>query len=186
MKQIGRKGGRPTINVFNSVFELNRATSSSGRGGAIYADGTLFVSGSTFFNNSLPSTTLGNNVGGGAIFQSGYDSAYNMTIVDSSFTLNRVPLSFGGAIGARSFVSLTRVTFDQNSANTGPAFYARDGMNSLSMNDITFTNNTATASGSAIFVCDSISNVLNQLTFQNNIATSSGSLISFSKSTYDK
>jgi len=112
---------------------LDGFTLQNSNGGAIYADGTLTVSNSTFTGNSVDSY-------GGAIFS--FDGT--VTITDSTFTDNSADA--GGAISNSGTVTISNSTFTGNSARgVGGAIFSFDG--TLTISNSTFTDNLATAGG---------------------------------------
>ncbi|MFC1959250.1 right-handed parallel beta-helix repeat-containing protein [Chloroflexota bacterium] len=117
------------LTVTNSTFASNSATNA---GGAIFneVDGTVTVTGSTFTGNTSDA--------GGAI-----TNTNELTVIDSSFTGNGGG-NFGGAIHNTDSLAVTNSTFVSNSAIAGSAIYNDDGL--LTVNgDSRFEANIATS-----------------------------------------
>lgn len=108
-----------TLTVYQSLFQNH---TSSGYGGAIYSQGTLNVTASTFSGNSASY--------GGAIYATNSNSgSYTSTL---------------------STATVTNSTFVSNTAGEGAAIY--NGLGAvLVANGNTFTKNQATADGSAVY-----------------------------------
>ena len=138
------EGSIPSLTVVNSTF------SDAYLGAAIYSQGNLTVSNSTFEN--LTSTTLydpdGNTVSGGAaIYAANYASETQIT--NSTFTNNHAVLASGGAVNARGQLSITNSTFESNgSAILGGAVYS---MNVATIDNSTFVGNGATTGAAVVF-----------------------------------
>ena len=137
-------------NHANRIFKVNlgsdvalsRLTFKNGvdtsDGGAIYSEGSLTVTDSTF---------IGNNAGqyGGAIFsQASYYFSSNLTITNSTFEGNQAS-STGGAISSSSALTVTDSTFSNNTAAIGGAIYST--FFGLAVTASTFSNNTAQQGG---------------------------------------
>ena len=117
----GRAGGaifnsKGTLNVTNSTFDGNHCL----RGGAIYNDGSLNVSGSTFFRNTA-------EIHGGAI---SVTSASTATLTNSTFSENTA-VEAGGAIVAQSTFDVINSTFSGNTAASGGAIWRSEGTTTL-------------------------------------------------------
>ena len=114
-------GIQGSTTIINSTFELNKVTSATGNGGAIYGEHTAYsVNGSTFKANNA-----GQN--GGAI----YGEFTNIAINDSTFEKNEAGDN-GGAVFSWS---------DSNSGSIEQTF---------SIANSTFKDNTATDKGGAV------------------------------------
>lgn len=109
-------GGNLTIS--NSLFSGNDAGKS---GGAVYNGGTMFVSASSFIDNSGP--FWDGAVGGGAIRNTG-----TLTVINSTFSGNVSKTNGnGGAIYSTGTANLLNNTFSANSALAGAAIYNAGG-----------------------------------------------------------
>ncbi len=84
-----------SLNVNNSTFVANTAT----LGGAIFADGTTIIKGSTIFRDNIASTA------GGALYS--YYGA-NTTVMASSFNRNTANNGGGGNLSGRKFTGAYR------------------------------------------------------------------------------
>jgi predicted outer membrane repeat protein len=127
-----------TLTVTNSTFSGNSATTS---GGAIDNEvGTVTITGSTFSDNSA--TATGSALGGAINNNIG-----TMTITDSTFSSNSSGV-YGGAISNLGMLTLGNSTFSLNSASgAGGAIYNQD---MLTITNSTFFGNSATGDGGAI------------------------------------
>lgn len=126
------------------------------------------------FDTSLTDLTIlnltiqyGNGDGGSAIRQ----GSNALTLVDVTLRNNGNDTSFGGAILAVRDVTLTRVTFANNTANTGGAIYNAINGNVRATN-VTFYGNTALVSGGAIYNQETLN--LTSVTMTNNTAIETG------------
>jgi predicted outer membrane repeat protein len=99
---IGSDQSDSTISITRSLFQGN----SSGDGGAIYAEGDLFVEASTFESNDATN--------GGAIQHGG--SGKTLEVSTSTFSANSAT-SEGGAIWSAGVLDVTGSTVSGNSAN---------------------------------------------------------------------
>ncbi|MGO9463201.1 MAG: Ig-like domain repeat protein, partial [Isosphaeraceae bacterium] len=120
--------------VINSVFQNNTAV-SGGQGGAIYNDGILCASGSTFTGNSA------NSGPGGAIFNYGAGTLSNDVISNNTAAL-------GGGVGNdyRSTLSISGCTISDNTANTTNSNSGGGGIwnaGNLAITTSTITGNSA-------------------------------------------
>ena len=182
---IKHKGG--TLTVIGSHFVLNSTTSviNGEYGGAIFCEGTLNISDSTFLNN----TVLGSSVHGGAVAAKG-----TLVLADSEFVNNQADGaidSFGGALYYYGFVPLgsidvTDTLFVGNTAEMGSSTaqgggaYLDSGI-SGSLEDCVFADNLAEdGSGGALFVAGSYS--INDCLFSGNEALDGGAIEVFSDS----
>ncbi|HZK79968.1 MAG TPA: choice-of-anchor Q domain-containing protein, partial [Humisphaera sp.] len=148
-----------TLSVTKSTFTKNYA---AGYGGAIWGQGGMTVSGTTFQANGsgeggnairndsgsglVTSSTFTGNLGGvagGAILSSGH-----IAVVNSMFTLN-VADNNGGAIENDNTGSITGCTFSNNSVsiNPGDSGGAVNNESGLAIYDSTFVANTANQGG---------------------------------------
>ncbi|HRF95654.1 MAG TPA: hypothetical protein PLZ51_10680, partial [Aggregatilineales bacterium] len=136
--ETGDDNGFFHVNTVPS-FTLNGFTLQNGNaedGGAIYNNGTLTISNSTFIGNSADDI-------GGAIWSNG-----TLTISDSTFTDNSASRN-GGAIFNGGTLTISDSTFMDNSASrNGGAIYNIRA--TLTIINSTFTDNLATGDGGAI------------------------------------
>jgi len=161
--QSGSDGGAilayGTVTVTDSVFEDNEAratpnSSDAARGGAIYAEDGISVTGSTFTGNS---TTVGS---GGAIYSAGAATVlrgtFNENVADSG-SAGSAGAARGGAILATGIVSITESSFEGNSASAptgmagGGAIY---GGTRVQISDSSFLANSVVGDdsyGGAVF-----------------------------------
>ncbi len=141
------------------LTNLTFSGNQSGYGGAIYADG----SGGGLSSPTLSHVTFSGNASinsGGAYFGDGSNlGASNATFTDVVFRGNYAGM-FGGALlndgyAGLSSPSLTRVTFDGNSALVGGAVYNSAGeigsISSPTFTNVTFSGNSAAIGGGAMF-----------------------------------
>jgi LPXTG-motif cell wall-anchored protein len=141
-------GGNQSLTVSNSTF------SDSSLGAAIYAEGNLIVSNSTFEN--LTSTS-----GGAAIYVS---SNSETLIADSTFTNNQATgQASGGAVKAWGALTISMSTFDSNVAgDQGGAVLSE---NPATIVNSTFAGNSAMTGAAVVF---GEGGVLSNSTFWNN------------------
>ena len=149
------------IEVYNSVFNDNKAT--SGDGGAIYVHGLIMFSNSNFTGNTANE--------GGAIYATFIRNNCNF----SSFIRNKATSGSGGAIFIKDkcCAYLHSCNFNENSANRkkyGGAIYMDDKKSSLELIDSQLVNNSA-KEGGAVYVYHLI-NSLDHDVFIGNKATS--------------
>jgi len=142
-------GGNQSLTVSNSTF------SDSSLGAAIYAEGNLIVSNSTFEN--LTSTS-----GGAAIYVPVW--AFETQITNSTFTNNQATgQASGGAVNAHGQLSITNSTFESNeAADQGGAVVAG---NFARISNSTFVGNSATTGAAVVF---GEGGVISNSTFWNN------------------
>ncbi len=166
--------GNNAVGVFNVAegvtASLSGVTISGGMnnqaGGAIYNDGTLTVTSSTFTNNTsgadggaiadpgtltLTDCTIENN---SAPFGGGIDNEGTLTITGSTIEANTANKSggFGGGIDNDDggMATLTSTTVAMNSAFFNGGGVLNAGSSALAVNNSTFSANTA-ASGAGIY-----------------------------------
>ncbi len=156
-----------------ATFTTNTA---SGSGGAVYNTGSNLVFTGTIFTGNK---STGANLGGGAIYNSGWD----LTINDgTSFTSNTASSSGGkgGAVYSENGnVTIGAAVFTLNTASQGAALYVLNGNINIA-GTVSFMSNTASAAGGAIFIqgVDVSANISgidsnNAALFQNNISSGS-------------
>lgn len=176
------QGGNVVMAGNGSVTFTDNSVVQDHQGGAIYADGSVTISGTedTAGTVSFTNNTAGGN--GGAIY-----AKYGNIVMDgnSGVQFDTNTSLNGGAIFAESGnVSLTgnttSISFNKNEALTGggAAIYAAAGTVSLTDNgSVSFTNNTSVSHGGAISaLSNALSNAISMtgnasLTFDNNKAT---------------
>jgi len=161
------KGGaiyaESTLFVVSSNFSSNRANSL---GGGVYSENLTVVTSSTFSSNSAEHDVSGS---GGAIYS---EAALN--IFDSAFTNNHAK-SDGGAIYNEAGLNVSGSAFSGNSAgDAGGALRPGDGVTNIT--NSTFSGNTATTNGGAIFEYGGSSVNVTNSTFSGNGAADGGCL----------
>lgn len=155
------------LQVEDVNFINNNNSESHWRAGAIYSDGNLLISNSTFTNNHADY--------GGAIYIKG-----QATIIAGNF-LNNTSDFEGGAIYNEGKLSIYDTLFENNNSTwSGGGIYTRAGMTGAYTNILrsTFYNNTANLSGGGIMNegQDAILKVSNS-TFSSNNAIFNGGAI---------
>ena len=123
----GYGGGVSNIGVLivtNSILTGNSAPSSAG-GGAIYSQGTLTITNSTFTNNTA---------GRGSIYNDGTATITNSTFSSNSATAN------GGGISNNGTVTVTNSTFSGNTATYGGGIFNSTG--TATVTNSTFSGNS--------------------------------------------
>jgi len=124
-----------TLNI--NALTIAHANDGRGEGGAIFSDGTLNISNSTFSDNSVSS-------GGGAIFS---DHNGILTVTNSTFSGNSA--DFGGGIFNNGTATITNTTFSGNSVTSdGGGFY--NNARGI-INNSTLSGNGASRHGGGIF-----------------------------------
>jgi len=109
-------GGDASVRLLGDLFEANVAAASSAGGGAVFVDGSLDVSNTSFLANESRSIELSaflaRGGGGGAIYSEG-----RLTVDDSLFEANTAGLvGAGGAINHKGGLAITRSVVTGNSA----------------------------------------------------------------------
>lgn len=177
-------------NIMDSIFTSNTVSVSDvsvsdyGMGGAIYSEGNLTVTRSTFNNNTAwragaicnsgnftveACNLIGNtatNTGGAIVTESS-----NSTVNGCNFTNNRAT-EWGGAIWSLYNLNVTDSNFNNNTANRGGAIF---DSSTLTIVNSSFTNNTATDRGGAISNYSTLT--ITNSTFTNNTAANYGGAI---------
>jgi chitodextrinase len=169
--------GTPVFRIFDvsaaGSLTLNSVTISNGLasngqqgGGGIFNHGTLTITGSTFTNNSAPSST---GTSGGGINNSGTLSLSTSTLTGNSaqegggvfnqktatisndtFSGNNATIFGGGALlNAAGTMTVTGDTF---TGNTGPGGGAIDNDTTLNISDSTFNGNTGSTNGGGAII----------------------------------
>jgi uncharacterized repeat protein (TIGR01451 family) len=141
------------LNIVDSIFTNNTALGSGGNilvvGGAISAQNTIKITGSTFINNAAGTGAV-EGFGGGALYiGSNTHTVENVNIKESSFINNTA--GYGGAIWLNAGSStnpstITKSTFSGNSASYGGAIRNWGFLNVIGSD---FTGNRA-SQGAAI------------------------------------
>jgi hypothetical protein len=127
--------------------------------GAIYNEGTMTVTNSTFYHNSA--------IGGGGIFNDG-----TLTVINSTFSDNSA--GGGGGIYNSGTLTVTNGTF---SGNSGGGIRSFDG--ALTVTNSTFYHNSATAGGGGIWNYNgTLTVIVTNSTFSDNSAVGGGGGIS--------
>ncbi|NVN97714.1 MAG: IPT/TIG domain-containing protein, partial [Geobacteraceae bacterium] len=157
--------GTTTTTISGCIFTGNSAP-TGGNGGAIYTNGTMTISDSTFSGNS----TAAISGYGGAIF------ANNGTLLISTSTFSNNSAAAGGAIANSSAaMTLTNVTMTGNSSSTyGGGIFAAGG--AINILNATISGNSVTnpaGQGGGIAVSGSAVNMKNSIV-SDNIAAGGG------------
>jgi CSLREA domain-containing protein len=157
------------LTIEDSALNSN---SSSNNGGAIFTNGLLEISNSTFENNSAFS--------GGAIAKFG---APQFTLTTSVFSLNTTTQS-GGAIyfWAASNASVSDTVFSQNTAGAGMGGGIYNDANSPTITSSTFRNNIAGFGGGGVSNWNGSNPTLTNLTFSGNSAQYGGGMYNYNGS----
>ena len=183
--------GVSTTNITGTNFTSNSA--NSGRGGAIYSDGAISVSGGTFTSNTANisggaiynnlSLNLSNNVNftgngavnGGAIYNSG-DSTIGAVGGGGTFMNNTASASGGAIYNNTGTTTITGAAFNTNSATTsGGAIYNTSG-GTFTINNSIFSGNSSAKGGALYDTAGGTTNVTSS-NFTANTATVSGGAI---------
>ncbi|MCS6825496.1 MAG: CSLREA domain-containing protein, partial [Caldilinea sp.] len=153
-----------TLIVTNSTFSSNQAASS---GGALANRGTLTVSNSTFVNNRAQElgAAIYNRPGG------------TLTVSNSTFSSNNSASAGGGIYNWEGTLDVIKSAFSGNSATTNGGGI-RNNNGSVQVQGSTFSNNSADKGG-AIYQETGTMTVINS-TFSNNSANYGGGIDSSS------
>ncbi len=167
----GINANTSTVTISNSNIEDNTATILNGTGGGVYLanSGTITIERSTFDGNEADS--------GGGFYN---NSSGDATITDSSFSHNDAVE--GGGLYLYGSSSLTNVTINNNTADTGGGGIAVEG--TVNLENVTIAGNTA-AYGGGIRLMANPSSILDMdhVSFAANTATTSGYAIAASNAT---
>lgn len=180
-----------SVNFINGVFANNKATSTAGKGGALFIgnNSKVTINGTYFFNNICQTSgASAANDGGGAISivsdNTGLSTAArtDVNISNALFYGNSVTgTAAGGAIaliGAsghtnanRPKLSISNTIFDKNkSASSGGAIYTSYG--ELNISNSTFKKDTATTGGAiSVNQSTSVFTLANDSFINNNATT---------------
>jgi CSLREA domain-containing protein len=154
---VAQFGGVVTINA--CVFSGNEADF----GGAIYDQGTMTVSNSTFQGNTATTSD------GGAI----YNFSSTLKVTNSTFYDNTSLQSGGGAIYNYGTTSVTNSTFTGNSVPYGNGGAISDiGGFQLTLNNNIFTGNTSAGGGAGIYNAYDTINTSDNIYYNNLTGTS--------------
>ena len=126
------------LSIINSNFSGN---SAEYYGGAIYNQGELSISGSTFSGSTFSGNSY--ELDGGAIYNTG-----ELSISDSSFNNNSA--GRGGAIYNQGELSISDSAFSENSAEIVGGAICNNSDGELSISDSAFSGNSAFLGGGAI------------------------------------
>lgn len=137
-----------TVDVDNTTFTSNIATSPVGGGGALMVTGLFTVvelSGDQFQSN----TALGN--GGGASIG---PVLFDITVSGTTFTQNTSVIAIGGGLWASAGQDalIEDSDFDQNSAANGGGGAYVDGTQSFDVRRSTFTANSTLVTGGGLLI----------------------------------
>ena len=147
--------------INNSVFK--------GTGGVFYLyDSDLFVNNSIFSNNYALFGGVATFLNGSGDGEEITESKHNSTIINSSFTNNKVLYDGGVFFDVYSNLDIRSSNFTNNSARNGGSIYG--DYSKININNTIFKNNTATYFGGSIYT-NQIDIALNNNNFINNKAT---------------
>jgi len=195
--------GTPTFRIFDVAssgsLTLNSVTISNGLanngqqgGGGIFNNGALTISGSTFTNNSAPSSSgtsgggINNNgtlnlststfTGNSAQEGGGVFNQKTATVTNDTFTNNTATIYGGGALlNAAGTMTVTGSTF---TGNTGPGGGAIDNDTTLNISDSTFTANTGGTNGGGA-IDNFGTTTITQATFSGNSSPYSANILNY-------
>ncbi|MFN2576446.1 MAG: hypothetical protein ABR607_02015, partial [Pyrinomonadaceae bacterium] len=163
------QGAGARFNITDSTFINNKAM--NGNGGALYASGYSFVSGSLFDGNVSGSE-------GGAIWSALYLNISDSVVInnhanaDGGITRNEVGTSLGGGFES---LFVNRCNISNNTSNhTAGGVYVQGGSGNIS--NSTISGNMAGSEGGGIFAFNALVNLTND-TFDGNTATQGGGIL---------
>ena len=182
-------GGMFILESSPSLTNVTFRDNSASLGGGIHTQESIyFLTNVTFTGNSAveggaihnhhgqPNMTNVTFTGNSASFGGGIYSKFysNMTLTDVTFNNNSALQDGGGMHNSfDSHPALNNVTFTGNSANRGGGIY--NDHNESVLTDVTFTNNSA-VSGGAIYNYNYSDPILTEVTFTANSATDGGAI----------
>ena len=145
--------------IANCTFDSN----SAGYGAAIYTTANLTIDSSAFSNNTV-------DADGGAIYIESEQSV--VTITDSQFSSNYSGTSsqtYGGAIFNYGNLTISGCEFASNFANSlGGAIYHEGFVSTLTISDSVFQGNTSAYGGAIMLNNCGSTTIINSLFFKNN------------------
>ncbi|MBU0981713.1 right-handed parallel beta-helix repeat-containing protein [Patescibacteria group bacterium] len=151
-----------STSISNSTISNNSAEYGAG---IFILNGSLNITNTTFRDNDATGAAFSYGAGGGL-----YSSYTDVTITDSTFSLNTAEHTGGGAfIFGTSNVDISDSTFSNNSANFIGGLNLEESSGSL--NYVDFTGNTAAYSGGALGIKQSSNISVSYSTFDNNTTT---------------
>ena len=158
---------KSSMNVNLSTFINNSVL--KGTGGVFYVyDSDLFVNNSIFSNNYALFGGVATFLNGSGDGEEITESKHNSTIINSSFTNNKVLYDGGVFFDVYSNLDIRSSNFTNNSARNGGSIYG--DYSKININNTIFKNNTATYFGGSIYT-NQIDIALNNNKFINNKAT---------------
>ena len=158
---------KSSMNVNLSTFINNSVL--KGTGGVFYVyDSDLFVNNSIFSNNYALFGGVATFLNGSGDGEEITESKHNSTIINSSFTNNKVLYDGGVFFDVYSNLDIRSSNFTNNSARNGGNIYG--DYSKININNTIFKNNTATYFGGSIYT-NQIDIALNNNNFINNKAT---------------
>ena len=158
---------KSSMNVNLSTFINNSVL--KGTGGVFYVyDSDLFVNNSIFSNNYALFGGVATFLNGSGDGEEITESKHNSTIINSSFTNNKVLYDGGVFFDVYSNLDIRSSNFTNNSARNGGSIYG--DYSKININNTIFKNNTATYFGGSIYT-NQIYIALNNNNFINNKAT---------------
>ena len=158
---------KSSMNVNLSTFINNSVL--KGTGGVFYVyDSDLFVNNSIFSNNYALFGGVATFLNGSGDGEEITESKHNSTIINSSFTNNKVLYDGGVFFDVYSNLDIRSSNFTNNSARNGGSIYG--DYSKININNTIFKNNTATYFGGSIYT-NQIDIALNNNNFINNKAT---------------
>lgn len=168
--------------IYNTAVTMKNLIMQGGKadiGGAIWSNSKLTITNCTFNKNIATSK---NNIGGGAIYQSGG----SLNISSSKFTSNVANKGNGGAIAALTDnVILNKCTFTSNKAKNGNGGAVANYKKGLKITSCTFKSNSATATkiayGGALFL-EGTTPSIKSSTFSSNTVKNHGGAVLIAKS----
>ena len=140
-------GGIYNNSTFGGVVLMNSTVSgnTARMGGGLSSSGNSVDVRNTLFQNNVAQ----NGSGGGMFIESG-----NVTVSDSTFRSNQALNGSGGGVYILRIGSITRTTFDHNSAPNGGGLVVTAA--NMTGRELTFTGNSATGgSGGALYINNS-------------------------------
>ena len=128
-----------TLEVSDTTFDGNSATTTGADGGALFLQGDTVIDTCSFTDNVVADD-------GGAMF---IEAGPVVSITDSDFDGNTASSSGGAILNDASTTTITGCSFTNNGAYWGAAVYDYDSTGSLTIDDTDITGNTASGGGGA-------------------------------------